>query len=217
MDCVRTGFNWPSLDAPARDWHIAMWDYLAKHPKADKCAIPFSLVKNKYPKAFATGCFACEEAHRVRQKENPPKHKCLYCPIPPWKANSELGSELFKCLRSDSCYVKWNDSTVHSDTARFAGLVRDAWPKPGLKIEKNRYYMTRGGDLAYVYHTEFINAGGTFPIGGAIRRGARRWYLASWNPQGRYSAGNLIDNEDDLVALVENINWRLAKDQPEYD
>ena len=134
MDCTETGFKWPSLNAPPREGHIAMWDYLAR-------------------------------------------------------------------------------------------IVRDLWPKPVpekhvLKIEKNRYYLTRGGELAYVYYTEFINAGGTYPIGGAIRRGKNRWYLMSWEKDGHADLGymhNECEDADDLVALVENNNWRLEKESPEYN
>ena len=228
--------KWYKSDRPKevelRKQHRLLWQWVADGNTKKNWPEWDSLwASGRFWIALGTHCFACEMA-LIRYNDEKAKtmdftlHPCQFCPIPLWRNNKKIAG----CMESGSLYDRFINTEDRADKGILATLIRDAWPDPEevakavkaktelkpFKIEKNRYYLTRGGELAYVYYTKFINAGGTFPIGGAIRRGKGSWYLASWTDKGRYISARDIE-EDDLVSLVEKPDRLVMKDPPEFD
>jgi hypothetical protein len=89
--------------------HIALWDWLSKHPSKQKHHWPGW---EKYPSADY--CFACEEAICGKGTN------CDFCPIE-WVPGQGSG----KCCGPRSPYERWRLTSSLKDKMKLAAEIRD--------------------------------------------------------------------------------------------
>lgn len=76
--------------------------------------------------------------------------------------------------------------------------------KNNLKIEVGKTYITRNGTKAIIYN---INAGGIFPIHGAILVSTGNYSMKSWRHDGKYTNTYNDMNLDIISEYVEPLDF----------
>lgn len=117
---------------PLKENHIAMWNWLAKHPTKEKENWPgheviYRLVEEKKAKfninAFSWHhCFACMNAIEKRRRAGKKRHICCYCPVDFGIKKGETCD-----LNGDSSYFKWDDVVTRKVRSKLAKQIAEGW------------------------------------------------------------------------------------------
>jgi hypothetical protein len=130
MDFLKKSL-WKMTGVELRKAHMALWDWIAKHPRRNKRGY-FYDTPYSFGDIPVNYCYACVRASVFGYQERSPLGVlCLYCPCD-WGVHPEFWTADFPCGGPDSPYLLWfnaRDAGNFEDASKYALMVRDAWPE----------------------------------------------------------------------------------------